>query len=87
MKLLTAATKQSFYSTFLYATILSMFFGYIIGAAAVVIMSVTSGFFQIAGGVSQKYLLPEIVGVIAGAVTSVAVSVIVSYVWGLILGT
>lgn len=87
MKLLTATTKQYLYGGLFYAAVLSVFFGYIIGAAAVVIIGVTNGVLSVASGETPKQAFIECVAFIAGAVIAVAVSVIVSYVWGLILGT
>ena len=81
---LSTTTKQYLIGGFFYSAVLSLFFGYIIGAAAIVIIAVFDGILSVANGAKAKQTFKENGTVIAGAIAAVAASVAVSGIWKIV---
>ena len=78
--------KKHFVAGFAITVVVSLFFGYIIGAVAAVIAAAGKGLYD---KVTRKGT-PEVLDFVAtvlGAVAAVATSVAVSWVFGVIVGT
>lgn len=80
--------KRNFWAGFFFAAVISLFFGYFIGAAAVVIVAALQAFLAVTLSDTPGMNAAKWFGIItAGAVTAVGVSAAVSYLWALVLGT
>ena len=78
--------KKQFAAGFAITAVVSLFFGYIVGAIAAVIAAAGKELYDKATGKGTPEIL-DFVATVLGAVAAVATSVVVSWVFGVIVGT
>ena len=78
--------KKHFVAGFAITAVVSLFFGYIVGAIASVIAAAGKELYDKATGKGTPEIL-DFVATVLGAVAAVATSVAVSWVFGVIVGT
>ena len=78
--------KKHFVAGFAITAVISLFFGYIIGAAAAIIAGIGKGLYDKGTGKGTPELA-DFAATALGAATAVATSVAVSWVFGAIVGT
>ena len=78
--------KKHFVAGFAIVAVVSLFFGYIVGAVAAVIAAAGKELYDKATGKETPEIL-DFVATVLGAVAAVATSVAVSWIFGVIVGT
>lgn len=80
--------KRNFWAGFFFAAVISLFFGYLIGATAVVIVAALQAFLAVTLSDTPGEDAAKGFGLIsAGALTAVGISMAVSYLWALLAVT
>lgn len=81
-------TKRNFWAGFFLAAVISLFFGYFIGAAAVAVIASLQVFLALTlSDMPCKEAAKRFGLIAAGAVTAIGVSIAVSYIWALLFET
>lgn len=77
--------KKHFVAGFIITAVISLFFGYLVGAAAAIVAGTGKEVYDKVTGKGTPEALDYFVATAAGAVTAIAISLVSSLLWNLII--